>query len=137
MPIPFKANHRFGRPGDRAGHRRIVIVCLLGAFAVFFLQSLAASGWQLFVLQTFYGIAAGGIVTGISASLANCSQQGDEGSVYGLDTSITSGARVVGPLLGVAILSGFGIRIVFGTIAALYLVAALLAAAGLPKWPPA
>ena len=124
-----------GRLGDRIGHRRILITCSLFCFVFFALQSLADSGWQLLVLQTLTGASLGGIVPGISALLAKSTRHGDEGAVYGLDNSIVSGARVVGPLLGAGIAVGFGLRAVFTAAALLYLVAALLAAAVLPRTP--
>ena len=122
-----------GRMGDRSGHRRIVITCLFGAGLLFLLQGLVNVGWQLLVLQMLYGIALGGIVTGISALLAIHSQSGDEGAVYGLDSSITSGARVIGPLLGVGIAAWMGVRAVFLTAGLLYFLAALLAFMRLPR----
>jgi len=121
-----------GRLGDRSGYRRIVIASLVITSLLFVLQALVTAGWQLLGLQVLYGIALGGIVPGISALLALFSGQGDEGAVYGLDTAITSGARVIGPLLGVGIAAWIGPRMVFVTAALLYLAAALLAAWGLP-----
>ena len=122
-----------GRLGDRRGHRKIVIVCLCLSALSFLMQVLVKEGWQLLLLQIFYGAALGGSVTGISALLANATRQGDEGMVYGLDNSVTSGARVVGPMLGVFVSTQFGIRMVFAMAALLYLMAGLLAKAGLSK----
>ena len=121
-----------GRLGDRSGYRGIVIIGLLATAFLFFLQTVVSAGWQLLGLQVLYGVALGGIVPGISALLAVFSRQGDEGAVYGLDTAITSGARMIGPLLGVGISAWFGVRMVFGTAGLLYLAAALLAVWGLP-----
>ncbi len=122
-----------GRLGDRSGYRRIVIIGLVVTALLFCLQAAVTAGWQLLGLQVLYGVALGGIVPGISALLAVFSRQGDEGAVYGLDTAITSGARMIGPLLGVGISAWFGVRAVFATAALLYLIAALLAAWGLPQ----
>lgn len=122
-----------GRLGDRRGHHKIVIVCLCLSALSFAMQVLVKEGWQLLLLQTFYGATLGGSVTGISALLANATRQGDEGMVYGLDNSVTSGARVIGPMLGVFISTQFGIRMVFAMAAVLYLMAGLLAKAGLSK----
>ena len=122
-----------GRMGDRSGYRRIVIICLAATGFLFLLQAAVTAGWQLLGLQVLYGIALGGIVPGISALLAVFSRQGDEGAVYGLDNAINSGARMIGPLLGVGIAAWIGVRMVFGTAALLYLMAALLAAWGLPQ----
>ena len=113
-----------GRLGDRAGYRWIVIIGLLVTAFLFLLQTMVTAGWQLLGLQVLYGVALGGIVPGISALLAVFSCQGDEGAVYGLDTAITSGARMIGPLLGVGISAWFGVRMVFGTAGLLYLAAA-------------
>ena len=122
-----------GRVGDRTGHRPVVIICLLSAAVVFFLQSLSQYGWQLIGLQTCYGIALGGIITGISALLASYTQEGDEGAVYGLDNSINAGARMIGPMLGVSISVLFGVRMVFGTASLFYLIAGVLSLLYLPK----
>jgi DHA1 family multidrug resistance protein-like MFS transporter len=122
-----------GRLGDRIGHRRILIVCSFCCFAFFTLQALVAGGWQLLLLQALTGMALGGIVPGISALLANFTRHGDEGTAYGLDNSIVSAARMVGPMLGVGIGMWLGLRAVFVAAALLYLVAAALALWGLPK----
>jgi len=122
-----------GRLGDRSGYRYIVILGLLAASALFLLQAVVTAGWQLLGLQISYGIAMGGIVPGISALLAVYSREGDEGAVYGLDNAISSGARMIGPLLGVTIAAWLGVRVVFGTAALFYLCAGLLAAIGLPR----
>ena len=122
-----------GRWGDRTGHRRILITCSFLCFILFLLQSLVVNGWQLLLLLTLTGAALGGIIPGISALLANYTRQGDEGAVYGLDNSIVSAARVVGPMLGVAVAMWLGLRAVFATAAVLYLAAALMALFGLPK----
>jgi DHA1 family multidrug resistance protein-like MFS transporter len=122
-----------GRLGDRSGHRPILIACSLGSCVFFSLQSLVTSGGQLLALQVLAGAALGGIVPGISALLAGYTRCGEEGAVYGLDNSITSGARTLGPTLGVGIALVFGYRAVFAAAALLYLAAAVLAAWGLPR----
>jgi DHA1 family multidrug resistance protein-like MFS transporter len=125
----------FGRLGDRVGHRRLLIVFFMACFLLFGLQVFVRGAWQLFVLQAFYGIALGAIVPAISALLAAYTHPGDEGAVYGLDSSITSGARVIGPMLGVMISVWIGMRAVFGVAALLYLAAGLIALLGLSKLP--
>jgi len=122
-----------GRWGDRTGHRRILIGCSLFCFVFFLLQAIVNNGWQLLALQALTGAALGGIIPGISALLANYTRQGDEGAIYGLDNSIVSGARAVGPMLGVSVAIWLGLREVFATASLLYLAAAMLALFGLPK----
>jgi DHA1 family multidrug resistance protein-like MFS transporter len=123
----------FGRLGDRTGQRQIVIGCTFGGFVSFFLQTWAGNSWQFMLLQLVAGIAHGGIVTGVSALLARYTESGEEGAVYGLDNSINSGARALAPMIGVSVAVWLGFRAVFGAIALLYLVAAILAFRGLPR----
>lgn len=125
-----------GRLGDRMGHRPIVIGCALCGFVSFLLQGWVLNGWQLLFLQLFSGIAHGGLVTGVGALLANYTQCGEEGAVYGFDSSINSGGRALAPMIGVSLAIWFGFRAVFGAAAILYLIAALLAFRGLPPTPP-
>jgi DHA1 family multidrug resistance protein-like MFS transporter len=122
----------FGRLGDRVGHRKVlVLACCLG-FGFFAWMAAPGGFRQLLVLQVLAGVALGGIVPGVSALLAAYTRCGDEGAVYGLDNSVTSGARAVAPLLGVAIAEQMGGRAVFAAAAALYLVGAVIAVWGLP-----
>lgn len=122
-----------GRIGDRAGHRRILVFSSIACCFTFLLQAFVTSGWQLLVLHALSGVALGGIVPGISALLARYTPAGDEGAVYGLDNSITSGARAVAPMVGVSIGLWLGFRAVFGAAALLYLAAGVMALMALPK----
>lgn len=115
-----------GRLGDRVGHSRILLVSFLSGAFFFFLQSRVGNGWQFLILQIFTGVTLGGIVPAISTLLARYTRPGEEGSVYGFDNSITSGARALGPMLGVGVAAWFGFRGVFVFTAFLSLAAGLL-----------
>jgi DHA1 family multidrug resistance protein-like MFS transporter len=122
-----------GRMGDRIGHQRVVLFSALGGFLSFGLQVWAGSGPQFLALQVLAGMAAGGMLTGISVLLAAYTRCGEEGAVFGLDNSIVSGARALAPMAGAAIAVGFGLRAVFAAASLLYLGAAALALSGLPR----
>jgi DHA1 family multidrug resistance protein-like MFS transporter len=122
-----------GRLGDRIGHRRVLIACFTLAGLLYLPQSLVNQGWQLLVLYALVGIGSGGIVPLVSALLANYTPVGEEGSVYGLDNSIQSGARSLSPLLGSAVALWFGLRSTFIATALIFLLAAPLAAWKLPR----
>lgn len=116
-----------GRVGDRVGHRKILVACSIGAGLLFLPQALVSGIWQLLVLQTLAGAAAGGIVPAISALLAAHTRPGQEGAVYGLDTSVGSGARTIAPMIGVFIAALVGVRAVFAATGMIYLLAAAIA----------
>ena len=121
-----------GRVGDRTSHQPIVIFSLFGAGAAFILQSVAQNGYHFLIYQILYGIALGGVITSISALLAVYTKKGAEGTVYGLDSSVTSAARVIAPLICLGVSSLLGLRMVFVVGGIWYLIAALLALMFLP-----
>jgi len=75
----------------------------------------------------------GGILPSISALLANFTQHGKEGAVYGLDNSINAAGRSIAPLIGAWIASGLGIRATFGATSLIFLVGGIFALAFLPS----
>ena len=126
-----------GKLGDRIGHRRIVTICAALAALLYGLQSLVTSGWQLLALQALVGIALGGVMPTVGALLAGYTRPGIEGTVYGLDNTIVSGARAVAPLAGSAVALWLGLRAPFAVTAAVFVLVSLLAAWRLPELTPA
>ncbi len=122
-----------GRLGDRIGQRRVLIASLVIASGLFAAQSGVQAAWQLLLAQAILGVAMGGITPSISALLARFTPPGHEGAVYGLDNSIGSGARSLAPMIGSAVMLGWGVRstfVVSGTLLALTAVFAALALPG-------
>ena len=122
-----------GRLGDRIGHRKIVIACFITGFILYLPQSLVTQGWQLLVLQASVGVAIGGITPGISALLTRYTLAGEEGAVFGLDSSVQAGARTVAPLLGASVATWISLRFTFIVTALFCLLAGVLAFWILPK----
>ena len=102
-----------GRIGDRIGHRRVLVACALGAAVLYAPQFLVVTPTQLLILQAAAGVAMGGIMASVSATLAQLAPEGRQGVVYGLDSSANSVARAIAPLAGAAIATGLGIRYIF------------------------
>lgn len=121
----------FGRLGDRIGHRTILKVCAIAAGLFYLPQAWVTTAWQLLVLQALTGAALGGMITAIAALLAQHSDEGDEGSIYGLDSSVFAASRVVAPLLGAGIAAWIGLRSVFTFTSVLFLLTAVLVMRGL------
>jgi DHA1 family multidrug resistance protein-like MFS transporter len=122
-----------GRLGDRIGHRSIVIYSTLSATILYLMTSRVTAGWQILVLQGLVGIALGGIIPAISALLANFTQSGKAGAVYGLDNSINAAGRSVAPLVGSVVAVSFSLRASFIATAILFLLTAALAFWSLPQ----
>jgi DHA1 family multidrug resistance protein-like MFS transporter len=122
-----------GRLGDRIGHRIVLICCFMGGALAFLPQGFVAAPWQLLVLQAMAGATLGGIIPSISALLARYTPPGEEGVVYGLDNSITAGARALAPLLGASVAVWMGLRTTFMAICLLFFMAGILSLWRLPR----
>lgn len=125
-----------GRLGDRVGHRQVLIVTALAAGLLYFPQSMTSSVWQLLILFSLAGAAAGGIMPSISALLAGYTEPGEEGAVFGLESAIMAAARTISPLVAAALVSVLGVRSVFAAAGIILLLLALLAVRWLPAAPP-
>ena len=110
-----------GKLGDRIGHRIVLSGSLFFGSLIYMLHGLASAAWHLLVLQACVGIALGGILPSVSALLAQNSSMGQEGKVYGLENSMTSGAMLVGPLLAVGSTAWLGVSSAFFVIGAIAL----------------
>jgi DHA1 family multidrug resistance protein-like MFS transporter len=102
-----------GRLGDRSGHARVAVLCGAGAAVAYAAHILVADIWQLLALYALTGACVGGLLPSLSAMLAQYSQRGDEGGVYGLDNSVVCAGRTVGPLMGAACALWFSPRAAF------------------------
>ena len=102
-----------GRLGDRVSYRSILIVSALIAALSHILQFFVNSSGMLLVLQALTGLAMGGSLAAISASLARLAPEGQQGIVYGVDATVVSLANIVGPMTGSALAAGLGLRVPF------------------------
>jgi DHA1 family multidrug resistance protein-like MFS transporter len=121
-----------GRLGDRVGHRPVLALTALTAALFYLPQSAVTSVWQLLILMTLAGATAGGIMPAISALLAGYTEPGEEGAVYGLESSIMSAGRAAAPLIGAGIVSWLGLRSIYATSGIIFLIMGLLAHQKLP-----
>lgn len=122
-----------GRLGDRIGHRPILVACALATGLFYVPQTFVQAPWQLLLLQALSGATMGGMMPAIAALLARYTRPGEEGSVYGIDSSVMAAARAGAPLVGALFVLGFGLRGVFAATALMFIAAALLAVLRLPQ----
>ena len=117
----------FGRLGDNEGHQQVLTFCILfaglGCIPQFFVRSMGS----LVALQVGVGLALGGAVALLTASLAKLAPDGKMGIVYGVDMSVVCVANVIGPMLGSLLSALMGLRVVFLAAASIFAVAGFLA----------
>jgi DHA1 family multidrug resistance protein-like MFS transporter len=113
-----------GRISYRVGYRRTLIVCMVGAAVFMIPQAFARSPLQLLLLRIASSFFVGGNLPSANALIAQRTEQGKQGSIYGISSSIASGSNALGPVIGASIAMSAGFGAVFLT------TAGILAAAG-------
>jgi DHA1 family multidrug resistance protein-like MFS transporter len=125
-----------GRLGDRMSYRVILIACGLVSAVCYVPQFFVTSHVPLLFLQAGTGLAMGGILASLSASLARLAPNGQEGIVYGVDASVVSVANAIAPMAGSALAAWMGLRVPFLLAAILFGLAVVAAARLLPRHSP-
>jgi DHA1 family multidrug resistance protein-like MFS transporter len=103
-----------GRLSDRVGHQLVFVTSSVAASVFYALQAMATNLNQMMLLQAGLGMALAGTLAATLALLATLTPDGQQGSVYGVDTSVMSVANALGPLLGTSLAVMIGIRASFG-----------------------
>lgn len=103
----------WGRTGDRVGYRRVLLVSTVAGSVFYFLQATVTNTTQLLILQLGVGAALAGTVSSLTSLLATMAPEGQQGAVYGVDTSVVSGANALAPMLGAALAVAWGNRATF------------------------
>jgi DHA1 family multidrug resistance protein-like MFS transporter len=125
-----------GRASDRLGYRTVLLTCALGMAVVYVPQFFVTTPVQLLILQAVAGVVMGGGLATIGALLAKLSPEGRQGAVYGLAWSAVSAANGLGPMIGVAVAVGLGLRASFLLAAGIYGLAALIVMAAVSNRQP-
>jgi DHA1 family multidrug resistance protein-like MFS transporter len=102
-----------GRYAVRLGVRRVLMGCLLAAAGLYLPQSVVVSVSQLLLLRALTGLAIGGLVSSLSAQLAEAAPEGRQGAVFGLQSTVHSVANAVAPVAGGALAASMGLRVPF------------------------
>ena len=118
---------------DKWGYRSILLCASFVAMIFYLSQAFVGDIGQLLLFQALAGLAAGGVLSAPAAMLARFTALGDEGSVYGLDASVSSFANGMAPLTASVIAAFFGLRAVFGAVAIYYMLILLIGLQFLPK----
>ncbi len=125
-----------GRLSDRWGERRVLLLCALGSATLHIPQYFVGNIAALTLLQAGSGFVMGGTITALSATLAALAPPGRQGTVYGVESTVTSVANAVGPMLSTALAVVGGLRMPFLGAATLFALAGLVTARLLPRPAP-
>ena len=121
-----------GSLGDRAGHRRILLISGVLSAISYVAMAFVTEGWHLLVLNALSGFATGGLMPALSALIASYADDDEIGSAFGLDNSVMSAARAAAPLVAVGVASLFSYEAVFIIGALIFLFTVVLAWLKLP-----
>jgi MFS transporter, DHA1 family, multidrug resistance protein len=113
-----------GKVSYRIGYKRALVICMVGASAFMIPQAFVRTPLQLLLLRIGSCFFVGGNLPSANALIAQKTEQGKQGSVYGLSSAIASGSNALGPVIGASIAVTAGYGSVFLT------TAGILAAAG-------
>ncbi len=109
-----------GRIGDRLGHTRILLICLLGAAIVYLPQAAVQQFWQLLILQLLLGLFVGGLMPAANALLAQIVPPERRGAAFGLAGTAIALSNGAAPLTGAGVVTQWGMRAVFLAAGILY-----------------
>jgi MFS transporter, DHA1 family, multidrug resistance protein len=133
-----------GRLGDRIGHRPVLLVGAVATAAAYVPLAFVTEAWQLVTLYAITGATIGGVLPSISAMLAQLTERGEAGRVYGIDNAVVSAARGASPIVGGLVVGlvaagrepvGLDFAAVFLVAAGLFALTAVLVALRVPRPP--
>jgi len=117
-----------GRMSDHWGERRVLLLCALGSAILHIPQYFVRDVSSLTLLQAGSGFVMGGTITALSATLAALAPAGRQGTVYGVESTVTSAANALGPMISTALAVAGGLRMPFLGASTLFALAGLLTA---------
>ena len=120
------ATRFWGMQGDRIGHEKILLICLLLAGLFFLPQAWVTSIYSLIMLRFLFGMAIGGIIPCVTAYIRQAVPIAQQGEVLGYNQSFRFLGNVLGPVIGGVTAGIFGISAVFYLSSMLFFGAALV-----------
>ncbi|WP_182914298.1 MFS transporter [Paenibacillus sp. 1011MAR3C5] len=103
----------WGRLGERKGHYRILILCLLTAGTVVCVQYFVEALWLFAFVQFVFGLFMAGIVPIINTLMVQNTDEQFRGRSFGLTASANQFGSMLGPLLGGLLGLFLGIHSIF------------------------
>ena len=105
-----------GKYSTRIGYWKTLIICLSAGAALTVPQAFVSNMYQLTVLRALSSFFTGGTAPMISAIIAVSSEKEHQGTIYGVNASVTATGGALGPLIG-SVAAMLSYRAVFVTTA--------------------
>lgn len=112
----FFAAPGLGALSDRYGRRPILLICLLGSAAGYFIFGMGGALWVLFAGRIIDGITGGSIST-IFAYFADITPREQRTKYFGWMSAVSGAGSIIGPALGGMLARfGYSVPLYFGAI---------------------
>ncbi len=109
-----------GWVGDRFGQKVTLVASMAGVALLAVPQAFVSTAGQLMAWRAIHGAFMGGIMPTANALLARSTSADRRGAVLGLSSGAQSGGNALGPTVGAATASAFGMPASFLTTSALF-----------------
>ena len=122
----FFSAGRFGRLGQRWGHKPLLFTFALGAGVISILYVPATTVSEVFVLRVLFGVAAAGLMASGNTLIHERVEDRNIGKAYGVTSSVAALGMALGPLTGGYLALSAGLRTPFMVTAVLFVLTAVL-----------
>lgn len=97
-----------GKISYNVGYQRTLLICLIGSFVLQIPQGFVHNTTQLLILRAIAGFFLGGTMPAVNALIAQNTPRETQGSVYGINTSVSSAGMALGPAIGAIVAVSLG-----------------------------
>ncbi|MCF3944689.1 MFS transporter [Oceanobacillus alkalisoli] len=111
---------------DRYGRKRMLLTGMLFAAVILIFYPLAQSGWQLFFIRFFHGLAGGVLIPAAFAYVGDISKSKTRGRSMAFTGAAIGIAAIAGPAIGGAMAARSQIEYVFIFVAVLFFISSFL-----------
>lgn len=121
-----------GKYSYRLGYKRTLTFALAGAFVFSIPQAFVHTPYQLLLFRMLAGFFLGGTLPAVNALIARHTSPATQGSIYGINTSVSAGGMALGPAFGAVAAVAWGYPATF-IVAALVLLITTFALTIIPR----
>lgn len=111
---------------DRFGRKRMLFTGMVSVFLILLFYPLANSGWQLFIVRFFHGLAGGVLIPAAFAYIGDQSIGKTRGKTMAFTGASIGIAAILGPAIGGILAARASIESVFLFVAALFFISAII-----------